>query len=95
MSRIHVGMIVGLAMTVVGTAPAFAGLNGTESMQRMMSAKPVAAASTQDAAAKLQVVAASRASAARVYPGGRAYHGTDPDAFIRSQLVRDCPDLRL
>ncbi len=76
-------MSITLALALIG-----AGAGPTESISSQASRVAPAQFSAQP-------FAGAYASAARAYPGGRTYHGTDPDARVRAGLERDCPNYRL
>ena len=97
MSRANTRIILAIALSVAGVAPALAGANDDATIRRLGPTESISPQAAQQAPfrAPVRVFAGAQASAARVYPGKRSYHGTDPDPRIRSQLVRDCPELRV
>ena len=97
MSTSKTGISLALGLMVAGAAPALAGPNDDALIRRLGPTESISSQASRVAPSQFsaQTFASAYASAARVYPGGRTYHGTDPDARIRAALVRDCPTYRL
>ncbi len=98
MFKSYTPILFAILLTAVGAAPAMAGEPGTGAgdrlVDRMGTLMPAAQKTPwvtlqRETATPVQR-ASVRASAAHTYADGRRHH-TDPDAFIVSQLERDCP----
>ena len=97
MSTSKMSITLALALMVAGAAPAFAGASDDAMIRRLGPTESISPQASRVAPSQFsaQPFAGAYASAARAYPGGRTYHGTDPDARVRAGLERDCPNYRL
>ena len=97
MSTSKKSITLAIALMVAGAAPAFAGASDDAMIRRLGPTESISSQASRVAPSQFAApaVAGAYASAARAYPGGRTYHGTDPDPRIRAGLERDCPTYRL